>query len=424
MNSIIMRPHSLLVIVMLCVSLSSLAQQDTLRITLPEIENLFLKRNLTLLAQNYNIDIARAEVIQARLYPNPNVQFTGNAYDPANKKGLNWSNQNGQYVFDVQQLILLAGKRNKQIQIAKTQVAQQENSFYDLLRTLRFSMRSTFYELSFIQNSISAYRVQVGYLEKLSITHEELQSKGIITQKDAIRIKSLLYTLKSELALLQNKAHDLNAELQLFIQSNDQALVPLFDSSALYTNIDQYPIAALLDSAYENRYDLKLAQSNALYGRQNYALQKAMAVPDLTLGAEFDKRGSFVDNATFFSVAMDLPFTNRNQGNIKAAKIQIDQFDALVKQKNEIIENEILKTYAKATNTSKTLKSIDESFVDQLQTLLQAITENFQKRNISMLEFTDFYQSYKENILQFNQLRNERMQAIEELQFTVGKTIF
>jgi len=51
------------------------------------------------------------------------------------------------------------------------------------------------------------------------------------------------------------------------------------------------------------------------------------------------------------------------------------------------------------------------------------VTENFAKRNISLIDFTDFVESYRNNVLQFNQLQNDRRQAIESLNFAVGKSI-
>lgn len=414
----------LVVLIMFALGIpAGLQAQDSVRLTLPEIEQLFVQKNLSLLAQRYHVDIARAEVIQARLRINPNVQFTGNAYDPALKKPLNWNDKTGQYVFDVQQLVRLAGKRNKQIQLAQTSAMMEEQAFFDLLRTLRFSLRSTFYELYFLYHSINAYQTQIDYLEKLNDTQNELQRKGSITLKDALRITSLLYTLKAEQTIFVNQVNDLNAELQLFIQDNSITILPVADGLTLHQNVNRYPLPVLLDSAYANRYDLLMAKSTITYHQQNLALEKAMAVPDLTLGAEFDKRGSFVDNATFFSVAMDLPFFHRNQGNIKAARIKVDQSALLLKQKQTEVENEVMSAYFKVTSTDQTIQSLDTTFIDKLQFLLQSVTENFQKKNISLLEFTDFYQSYKENILHYNQLRNERMQALEKLQFAVGKPI-
>lgn len=400
------------------------ARQDTLQLTLPEAENIFLQKNLSLLAQHYNIGIARAQIIQARLYNNPNFQFTGNIFNPEEKKVLDVSNKTGEYIVGIQQLVVLAGKRNKQIRLAQTGADLQENRFFDLLRTLRFSLRSDFYQLYFLQNSLNAYSTQIAYLEKLNDAYQDLFKRGVVTLKDALRIKSLLYTLEAEQASLQNQGNTLNAEMQLLVQNNSIYIVPVSDSSSTNFNIAEYPLQSLLDSAYANRFDLKLAKQNVLYSEQNYALQRALATPDLLLGAAFDKRGSFVENSSFLNVAIDLPFFNRNQGNIKVAKIGIEQSKTILQQQQATVENDVQAAYLRVLNSDKMFRSFDPSFTGQLQKLLLGVTENFQKKNISLLEFTDFYESYKENILQFNQLQSERMQAIETLQFAIGKPLF
>jgi cobalt-zinc-cadmium efflux system outer membrane protein len=398
--------------------------QDTLRITLPEAEDIFIKRNLSLLAEKYNIGISEAQVIQAKLHINPNFQFTGDIYNPVQKKFFDVSNQTGEYIVGAQQLILLAGKRNKQIQLAQTNVTLAENRLFDLLRTLRFTLRSDFYQAFFLQSSINAYQTQILALDSLHNTYQKLLEKGVVTLKDAVRIQALLYSLRAEQTSLQNQFNDAEAEIQLLLQNNKTWFVPAAEvNPANIPPIANYQLQTLVDTAMANRYDLKIAQNNLLYDQQNYKLQKALAVPDLTVGASFDKRGSFVESASFFNLAMDLPFFNRNQGNIKAAKTSIDQSKVQLNQQTFVVENDVQKAYTKALNTDKMLSSIAPNFRTDFEELLRSITTNFQKRNISMLEFTDFYESYKQNVLQLNQLQNDRMQAIENLNFAIGKTI-
>jgi cobalt-zinc-cadmium efflux system outer membrane protein len=398
--------------------------QDTLRITLPEAEDIFIKRNLSLLAEKYNIGISEAQVIQAKLHINPNFQFTGDIYNPVQKKFFDVSNKTGEYIVGAQQLILLAGKRNKQIQLAQTNVTLAENRLFDLLRTLRFTLRSDFYQAFFLQSSINAYQTQILALDSLHNTYQKLLEKGVVTLKDAVRIQALLYSLRAEQTSLQNQFNDAEAEIQLLLQNNKTWFVPAAEvNPANIPPIANYQLQTLVDTAMANRYDLKIAQNNLLYDQQNYKLQKALAVPDLTVGASFDKRGSFVESASFFNLAMDLPFFNRNQGNIKAAKTSIDQSKVQLNQQTFVVENDVQKAYTKALNTDKMLSSIAPNFRTDFEELLRSITTNFQKRNISMLEFTDFYESYKQNVLQLNQLQNDRMQAIENLNFAIGKTI-
>ncbi|PSL27483.1 TolC family protein [Chitinophaga ginsengisoli] len=406
---------------------TSLKAQDTLHINLQDAEKQFLDRNLQLLAEKYNVSIAKAQIIQARLYNNPNLTLSGNLYNPDQKKFFDISNQTGQYEIGIQQMISLAGKRNKQVKLARTSADMAENAFFDLLRTLRFTLRSDFYQAYYLQSSMKAYETQIATLEKMDATYKDLQQRGLVTLKDAVRLRSLLYSLRAERTSLQNQVNDLEAELQLLLQNNHSWFAPdVADNSAItgIPEVRQTSLQSLVDSAYANRQDLILAQNNLLYNQQNYSLQKAMAVPDLTLGASFDKRGSFVNNASFLNLGIDLPFFNRNQGNIKAAKFSIDQTKVLVQQQTQAVENEVQTAYVKAINTDKMLESVDPAFRGQFEQLLQSITDNFMKKNISLLELTDFYDSYKENILQLNQLQNDRMQAIETLNFAIGKTLF
>ena len=411
-------------LMVLCIALPSLAQ-DTIHITLPEAEKQFLQKNLSLLAERYNIEISKAQVIQARLFSNPTVALSGNLYDPDQKKVFNVSNKNGQYDIALQQMIRLAGKRSKEVRLAQTATVLSENKFSELLRALRYSLRSSFYHLYYLQRSINAYDKQLASLEKLNNAYAELQVKGIVSVKDAVRIKSLFYSLKEEQASLQNQLNDEQASFELLMQANKSYFIADNAPNDLVpSSLDHFTLQGLIDTAYVNRTDLKLTENSTIYNQQNYSLQKALATPDLTIGAEFDKRGSFVNNASFLTVAMDLPFFNRNQGNIKAAKISIVQSKVIAEQHKQSVENEVQSAWSKVLNTDKMLRSIDPAFENQFEKLLEGVTDNFQKKNISLVEFTDFYESYKNNVLQLNQLKNDRMQAIESLQFAVGKTLF
>src|ERR1700753_4089639 len=48
---------------------------DTLKITVKQAEDQFIKNNLSLIIQRYNIDNASAQVVTARLFQNPDFSF-------------------------------------------------------------------------------------------------------------------------------------------------------------------------------------------------------------------------------------------------------------------------------------------------------------------------------------------------------------
>src|SRR5580658_1038907 len=57
---------------------------DTLNISLDSAEGMFLHTNFQLIAQRYNIDANQALVIQAKLWPNPNLSYDRGPLIPIN----------------------------------------------------------------------------------------------------------------------------------------------------------------------------------------------------------------------------------------------------------------------------------------------------------------------------------------------------
>src|ERR1700744_6208155 len=111
---------------------------------------------------------------------------------------------------------------------------------------------------------------------------------------------------------------------------------------------NQYALNTLIDSAYHNRTDLQIARSNVRAGELNYKYQKALAVPDLSLSLGYDEAGSFLYNYYGIGASIDLPFFNRNQGNIKSAKAQIASAVAAEKGTQATVEENVSVSLQKA----------------------------------------------------------------------------
>ncbi len=72
-----------------------------------------------MLAQKYNVEAAKASIIQAKLLPNPNFNIAHGLYSGELKRLFFPVGNNDETTAQLSQLILLAGKRNKQIKLAQ-----------------------------------------------------------------------------------------------------------------------------------------------------------------------------------------------------------------------------------------------------------------------------------------------------------------
>lgn len=403
---------------------SSPITSDTLRISLDSAENMFLRNNYQLLAQRYNIDAARAQEIQAGLFPNPNVAVTTAVYNTATKNVFPFGN-NGEITGQVNQLIYLAGKRNKQISIAKASTKLAEYQFYDLVRTLKYTLRTDFFNIYYLQLSAKLYSSEINSLQQVVNAFNEQQGKGYIAEKEVVRIKAQLYTLESEYNDILNQISDVQSELRLVLQMSKTYVMPQVDENAAgQQNPLDFTLESLVDSAYKARPDLMIARQNTEISKLNYNYQKALATPDITLSAGYDQQGSYIKNYNFIGASIDLPFFNRNQGNIKAAKVNIDINNALQKGTEATVEEQVYNGLQKAINNDKLYKQIDPAFEASFERLMHEVLVNYQKRNISLLDFLDFYDSYKQNMLQQNQIKYNRLSALEDINYYTGKTFY
>src|ERR1700759_3942273 len=312
----------------LCVNLASgQVHTDSISIKLDSAEKLFLGGNFILLAQKYNIQAQKALEIQAKLYPNPNLSVYYSLYNTQTKKffpvGLGTSG--GELSGQVSQLIYLAGQRNKQVRIAEANTRIAEYQFYDLIRTLKYTLRTDFYNIYFLLHSASVYDEEIKSLQQVVNAFEEQEGKGYIAEKEVIRIKAQLYTLLGEYNSLIGQINDQESELRLVLQVKGSFIRPDLDSVKIGTfSPSTFSLPTLLDSAFKNRSDLLMARTAVEASKLNYNYQKALAVPNLTLALAYDQQGSYINNLTSLGAAIDLPFFNRNKGNIQAAKITTD----------------------------------------------------------------------------------------------------
>jgi cobalt-zinc-cadmium efflux system outer membrane protein len=400
-------------------------QQDTMRLSLQQAEKMFLDSNLQLLAQRYNVDAQKALVIQARLYPNPNFSIGHTLYSGQLNQffplGINDETNAA-----LSQEILLAGKRNKQVKLAEANVHLTEFQFFDLIRTLKYTLRTDFFKIYYLRLSGLVYDREIRALQQITNAFAEQEGKGYIAEKEVVRIQAQLYSFQSEYNDLVNQINDTESELRLVLQAKPNFFIdPIVDTEAL-AGLDpaKYPLTTLIDSAYHNRTDLNIARANTEINKRNYNYQKALAVPDLSLEVDYDEAGSFLTNYYGIGASIDLPFFNRNQGNIKNAKILIQNTEATQRSTQATVDENVARALQKAFSEQKMVKTIDPKFFGNFERLMQQVLINYQKRNISILDFLDFYDSYKQNTIEVNTIRFNLISAFEDINYYTGTNFF
>jgi outer membrane protein, heavy metal efflux system len=401
---------------------TALHAQDTLRLSIRQADSLFLQNNLEILAEKYQIDIAKSVEIQDKLWNNPTFGVEISAYNPS--RGALDVGRNGQKAFTINQLITRAGKRNKQVALDVESTRKTEFQFYDLIRTLKFELRQIFFESYYLEQTIALYDNQIGTLTTTVNAFDKEYNRKNISLKEVVRLKALLFELTNERANILFELQENQRDLRTLL-STDRPVKSLVDSTEIQRyHLDRYNLASLKEKALQSRADLKVAQSETKQAELNYTLQKALAKPDVQVGAVYDQASNYQNNYFGVNASIVLPFFNRNQGNIRAAKSGISYYKTAENAKQNAVNNEVDAAVQKVGIADKAFQSVEGQFTDQFQLLSNGIYDNFQKRNITLLEFIDFIETYNESIKEYNRLQADRIKVYEELNYVVGEELF
>ena len=155
----------------------------------------------------------------------------------------------------------------------------------------------------------------------------------------------------------------------------------------------------------------------------NLKLQKSMAFPEFSVKGSYDRIGNFIRDYFAVGVSLSVPIFNRNQGNIKAARFSIQQAGVQQEDAANRADMELYTAYASLEKAVQLYQSTNMDLERNFEKLITGVNENFSKRNISLLEFIDYYDSYKETCIQLHEIKKDVFLAIENLNTTVGQNI-
>jgi cobalt-zinc-cadmium efflux system outer membrane protein len=409
------------------VEAQTLSTNDTVNLSLADAEKLFVERNISVLSAKYGIEAAKSAVKQAGLWSNPNISIEQNIYNQYTGKFFDFTTS-GNTEFQLQQLFLLAGKRSKQVKLAELNVKSQELSLLDLLRSIKNQIREDLLSDFYFNNALYFYDSIIPNLKMTIQSAEKNYKNKLLLLSELIRLKSLLFTLQNERLDIINKIDQVQADIKVILNDstmNKKIYKPILDTVLISSfDITHYKFEDLVEEAYKSRPDIQIAENTINYEEANLSLQKSLAVPDLNVGLRWSRAGGYIPNYWAVNFAIDLPFFNKNQGNIEISQSNIKSDEMNLKQLKKEVEKDVLTSYNKAVTINNFYKSIDGSFISHYNELVKGMDDNFEKHNITMIEYIDFYESYRTSMLQLNQLMNDRAMALENLNFVIGKNIF
>jgi cobalt-zinc-cadmium efflux system outer membrane protein len=253
---------------------------------------------------------------------------------------------------------------------------------------------------------------------------DEMLKTGDVSQKDNIRIRALMFSLQNDLNDNLRQQADIQSELATLLRFTNPSWV--IADAALPVSpavLSAIKLPDLQDSALQYRPDLAYLHSRALFQEHNIQYQKALAAPDLNVGVLFDKQNSYVPNYWGLTIGLPLPVFDRNKGNISAARLGLEQEQLNAKQLQLQVGNEVAAAYRKFMTASELLGRDNRALQDNYDVLMQNMINSYTRRQVSLLEFIDFFEAWKDTRIRESGLVAGQRNAAAELNFVINQSI-
>ncbi len=393
------------------------------QMSLQDCELAFQKNNLQLLAAQYNINMADADIIQAKIWELPQIEAYVNAINPQDKRVFDVGRAKG---VEITQLIYLGGKKKNEIQFAKSNKELSQLQFSQLLVDLKTELRQTYYNLIYEQKKRISIENQLKYMNDLLSAYKIQVDKGNVSLKDYVRLQSIVIQLNNDKIEINNNILAFQQKMKI-LTGNTQSIVPELSKTEENELLVAQPFGdqqILKEKALANNadylYNLKLIDNSKLYAQW----QKSLNIPDMNLGAEYDQASGTFNNEVNLKIGIPIPLWKSNRGNVEKAKYAIQQNEKNLEYQKLNLETKVESAYQTWKNQYDQYYQLNPVDIENLNTVYNGILKNFRGGNISLMDFTDFLESYRQTVLQVYEMKKQIMVSAEEINQLVQTKIF
>ncbi|HQR09044.1 MAG TPA: TolC family protein [Gemmatales bacterium] len=309
-------------------------------------------------------DAAQGQLVQAGLYPNPVIGYES---DDMNAPGGGAGKQGA----SITQSIVTAGKLQLASSAAAKGVESADWKAQAKLFDVVTKVRSTFYDNLTAQQELETARDILKIAQDGVNSAEKLQKAGIVGQPDVLRAKVELEQSKVKVSIADQHVTTNWQVLTNVLGQKDMPVTPL-DGSLLEV-VPEYDFNRVRQAMLDISADLQAAQ--AAVGQADFALSRAEAevVPDLQV--QVRPFYSQPDRRTELAVGISapLPIYNRNQGNIMAARANLAQAQATLRQVELQLQERLALAIERYNNAQQQVQAYSQKILPSAQESLRLI---------------------------------------------------
>jgi len=386
--------------------------QETL--TLQQAIDQALGTNPSLTAAEQRIGAARGQRTQAGLSPNPRLNLQLENVRPYTRPAFVFWEATDSFAF-LQQTVETASKRDRRSDVANVQIRIAELERDLLRRQIAQRVRQAYWSAAGAQRALELLRETVKSFTQTVEYHENRVKEGAMAEGDLLRVR-----LEAERFALNetNAALDLErARINLFREMGQTE----FPRPRLIEPIEEKEDRLRLadpNQAAAQRIEARLAREILNRARANQNLQQAVSRPNFDILFGYKRTGALDTMMAGFQ--MDLPWLNRNQGNIESAAAETRTAQANLAATEAMVRAEVAAAQAEYEARRRQLTGTLLRMREQAAETLRIAQAAYREGGTDLLRLLDAERLRLETEIIYLRAMVEYRQSIANLETAMG----
>ena len=390
--------------------------QPAPRVTMEQAIDYAINHNHALLAARTQIQQSQAEETTAAIRPNPTLTLDS-LFIPFTSATADNLNNITEYDAALGYTLERGGKRQRRIEAARDATGVTRFQVADTERGIVFNTAQQYVNALLAKSNVDLATQDLSSFQQTVDIGEQQYKAGAISEGDLLKIKLQLLQFQTDLSTAQlTLVQALAALRQLMGYESVPADYELAD------DLSYAPVTLGLEDlqarALNTRPDLLAAQKGVTAAQSQYALARANGKRDLNTTFTYSHVAGLNTGGLTFNI--ELPFFDRNQGEIARARFAITQADETAHEASETVMTDIRNAYESLKSSEKIVQLYQGGYLKQSQDSRDISAYAYQRGAASLLDFLDAERSYRATELAYRQGLANYMIALEQLRQAVG----
>ena len=373
--------------------------------------------NPILKTAQFNIGIAQTDIVTAGLRFNPIFKKQSLRLVQPSEFGAHTGRQKGQnrqVWWQLTQSFQVAGQRAYKIELANRMALLSEKDYTETERNLFAEVAIKWLEAWTARQQLALIEVAKNNIDSLVITNQLRYKNQVITQTDLFRTELLAKQYAIQYKTASQEVIDRQNELKFLLGVQDSLRIDTADSPpfSFSESLDN-----LLAQSLQYRSDLQTAQSLIKVSNSNIKLQKSLAFPQPELGVIWNPQNAVPYLGIYATI--DLPISNRNQGEIRKSFLLKDQAEQQLFTIQEQIQTEISIAYANYRLQQQNLEDFS-LLLAQSQSILDNVKYAYLRGGTTIIDFLEAQRSWLETQQQYHETMQFYRQSYIQLLYATG----